>query len=263
MISNNKLDVFENFQINRKPKEAREDRRKAGMFLMDGVSGATVLRVSNPGFSFVPPFKSWLDSFMTRLFNPNSYFNSIKLSMQEIQIEPTVQAKIKQMQGKAKQARQTALVEQLERENRKIEKEVLLVAAGLNIAIDEETVVLLSLKAPKIHLTWIKNFLRPIPEDVQVKFQQADESELFDNYVIMHYGDPDGSIGETEAEVEKRKDPILFGVFKESRRLYYIADWIDEHCDLTLTKLLYLTSMQESEVHLTDDRIVNPSIEGQ
>jgi len=42
----------------------------------------------------------------------------------------------------------------------------------------------------------------------------------------------------TEKEKEKAKDPILFGVMKNSRNLYFIADWEDEYCDLTLSKML-------------------------
>lgn len=32
--------------------------------------------------------------------------------------------------------------------------------------------------------------------------------------------------------MEKRKDPILFGVIAGSNKLYFIGDWIDEYCDL-------------------------------
>ena len=43
----------------------------------------------------------------------------------------------------------------------------------------------------------------------------------------------------------KEKDPIVFGAFIDrtyktammSERIYYIADWVDEYCDLTLEKL--------------------------
>jgi hypothetical protein len=50
----------------------------------------------------------------------------------------------------------------------------------------------------------------------------------------------------TKAEVEKAKDPILFGVVKGTRNLYYIGDWIDEYCDLTLDKFLSVLEMEEA-----------------
>ena len=37
----------------------------------------------------------------------------------------------------------------------------------------------------------------------------------------------------TEEEKRIKKDPILFGVIYGSNKLYYIADWVDEYCDLT------------------------------
>ena len=80
--------------------------------------------------------------------------------------------------------------------------------------------------------------MRPIPDEVIQKIVKANEYEVFDNYVIMHY-DPKGEQKqETKKEEAKRKDPIVFGVIAGSRKLYYITDWIDEHCDLTLEKFV-------------------------
>ena len=44
-------------------------------------------------------------------------------------------------------------------------------------------------------------------------------------------------------EKERRdKDPILFGVFKNDTnvadRFYFLGDWVDEYCDLTLDKMI-------------------------
>ena len=40
----------------------------------------------------------------------------------------------------------------------------------------------------------------------------------------------------TKREIEAKKDPILFGVIKDSNKLYYIGDWITEDCNLTWEK---------------------------
>jgi len=37
---------------------------------------------------------------------------------------------------------------------------------------------------------------------------------------------------------ERRKDPILFGVINGRRQLYYVGDWTDEFCDLTLDQIV-------------------------
>ena len=44
------------------------------------------------------------------------------------------------------------------------------------------------------------------------------------------------------AKERREKDPIIFGALKKDGkvldRLYYICDWVDEYCDLTLDKLV-------------------------
>ena len=48
-------------------------------------------------------------------------------------------------------------------------------------------------------------------------------------------------------ENKRRKDPILFGTFQSVEakvcidRFYYLGDWIDEYCDLTLDKMIQQT----------------------
>lgn len=89
-----------------------------------------------------------------------------------------------------------------------------------------------------IKLTWIKRFVKIIPSDIIDIKKIYDDKRIFDNYVILHY-DPNNDATEyTEKEIEEiKKDPILFGVVANSRKLYYIADWKDDYCDLTLDKM--------------------------
>jgi len=68
------------------------------------------------------------------------------------------------------------------------------------------------------------------------------ELKIFDNYVVLHY-DPQGKASEMSAEEKaqelvRRRDPILFGVFRGSRKLYFVGDWKDEQCDLTLQEIV-------------------------
>jgi len=83
----------------------------------------------------------------------------------------------------------------------------------------------------------MKNFCRAIPDDVSAKKKEADTLRIFDNYVVLHY-DPKGkSFAETEKEVEYRKDPILFGVIEGVRKLYFVGEWKDAECDLTMSEI--------------------------
>ena len=117
--------------------------------------------------------------------------------------------------------------------------ESVLNAIGKYYVIKEEDVVNFAKNTPKgLALDYIKNYIRPIPTEVINEITKMNELEIFDNYVILHY-DPDRkSFKETFRELERRRDPILFGVIKGSKKLYYITDWIDEYCDLTLDKFV-------------------------
>lgn len=139
----------------------------------------------------------------------------------------------------AKIAGQTALIEKLLGEMIANKYESMLYTKGCFYAIPEDKVVEFAKKTERdVQLTYVKNFTRPIPEDIIEKLGEVTAYEVFDNYVVMHY-DPQGkNREETKKEEAKRKDPILFGVIAGSRKLYYIADWVDEHCDLTLEKFV-------------------------
>ena len=157
---------------------------------------------------------------------------------------------------------QIALLEKLEEEKERIERELIL--SKLNYYyIEEKDVVKFAKNSDKfIKLDWINNFTRIIPEKVtfriaealRIKIEKEKETvRLFDNVVIMHY-DPRNSGSE---KTKKEKDPIAFGVIKGSNRLYFIADWIDEYCDLTLDKLLKKIELKKSDRKLDFESIKN------
>ena len=65
----------------------------------------------------------------------------------------------------------------------------------------------------------------------------------------------------TNKENIKEKDPILFGVQSYMPdKLYYIIDWIDEHCDLTLDK--FIDDIKKSDPDYDVDRLddINPRL---
>lgn len=129
----------------------------------------------------------------------------------------------------AKNNNQEALVQDIQQKIDEIKNESILYAGGFQKVITEEQIVKFYKECQKgLELTWIRNFIRVIPEKASDKKKEADALDVFDNFVILHY-----DINKKAFKIEE-KDPILFGVIKGSRKLYYIADWIDEYCDLTL-----------------------------
>jgi hypothetical protein len=135
---------------------------------------------------------------------------------------------------------QTALFEKLKDLIDVIKGEAILIAMGLKKYVTEEQIVNFYEQVGEdkhLKLTWIRNFGRIIPERIYEAKKSVDGRKIFDNYVILHY-DPENN-GEklTKKQVEDKKDPILFGVIKNSRKLYFIADWKDDYCELTLEEM--------------------------
>lgn len=138
---------------------------------------------------------------------------------------------------KAKKMGQLALVEKLSSMVDVIRTESQLIAVGLNKYVKEEQVIdfyNLVKQDKNLKLSWIKNFYRVIPNEIYEAKVSLDDRCIFDNYVILHYDPMDNGTKLTEEEKKKKEDPILFGVINGSRKLYYIGDWKDEYCDLTL-----------------------------
>lgn len=121
--------------------------------------------------------------------------------------------------------------------------ESVLSVSGVNHYVTMEDLVTLQKKCEKqLDIDYLKNFTRIIPDSVAEKKVWADNLQVFDNYVVLYY-DPTGksfSLTEHEKAEEERikKDPVLFGVIKDSDKLYYIDSWIDELCDLTWDQIV-------------------------
>ena len=190
-------------------------------------------------------------------FDVVKFFELVKLTSKEAKetYRDRVASYLKAIHN-AKAIGQTALLESLVKEliANKFESE--LYAHGNYYAITEEQLINFSKKVTTkdVCLTYIKNFTRPIPEDVVEKLVEANKLEVFDNYVIMHYDPKKKAVKPTEKEIAKetikKRDPILFGVISGSRKLYYIADWIDEYCDLTLEKFVETLDIDKKDLLL-------------
>lgn len=152
---------------------------------------------------------------------------------------------------------QQALVDKLTAEIFNNKFESILYANNLLFKITEEQLVDFVKKTEKgVSLCYIKNFVRPIPQEVIDKKKQADKLMVFDNYCVLHY-DPEKksfkqTAAEKEAERKKKADPILFGMISGSTNLYYITDWIDDYCDLTLDEFIKVSGLEKQDISITE-----------
>lgn len=102
--------------------------------------------------------------------------------------------------------------------------------------------------------TMLKDFTRSIPKNVAEKKKKVED--CFDDFVIYHYWN------EKEAEKivkgqkmdkkeeEKMRDPVLFGIIKETNRLYFLIDWDDSYCNLSFEELADVIGKDKEEITL-------------
>ena len=130
-----------------------------------------------------------------------------------------------------------------------IEKEKQLVDLGITTFIYKDDIDfyidnvagLRTARDKPVKIIELERYEREIPDDIVDIIDKT--KEIFDQLYVI-YTDYTGR-GTRKIEAEKKvKDPILFGTFqdKEKRvcvdRFYYLGDWVDEYCDLTLDKMV-------------------------
>jgi len=143
-----------------------------------------------------------------------------------------------------------------------IVEEAAVVAAGFTSYVAEDMLIDFLKKSERgATVDFLRYYEDEIPQDVIAKKIEVDKLMVFDNYVVVHYNDAIRRAEKVEKETsakeekkarEKRRDPILFGLIKNSRKLYYICDWTTDTDDLTLEKL-------EKELGVTRGSLVDGS----
>ena len=176
----------------------------------------------------------------TKLITITEFFLGLTKSHQELTPIAEIAEHYEKALLQSKTMGQIALTQKLADVVQVVRGEAHLIAVGLKEYVTEKQVIDFYEKVGEdkcLKLNWIKNFNRIIPEEVYEAKKAADERNIFDNYVILHYDPKNTGDKMTKQEVENKKDPILFGVIKNSRKLYYIADWKDDYCQLTLEEM--------------------------
>lgn len=184
--------------------------------------------------------------------DPVDFFMEVKNNFSELDGVEVDETKILPLLKKLEISRQKYAVSQVVNENKLKKIENILFKAGFKQYQTQESIIKFIKQCKKgLCLTEIEYFDRVIPEDVMKKFDAAEATKQFDNYYILHY-DPKKSNNPYYTSDLKPKDPIMFGVIKGSSKLYYIADWIDEFCDLTYKDILTSKDAVDFKLKLVD-----------
>ena len=122
-----------------------------------------------------------------------------------------------------------------------LKKEEKLIELGINTYVYKDVIedYIENVADKTVKIVELSRYMREIPDEFVETIEKS--RELFDELYVV-FTDYTGK-EERKVEKERRdKDPILFGVFKNgsniSDRFYFLGDWIDEYCDLTLDKMI-------------------------
>ena len=124
-----------------------------------------------------------------------------------------------------------------------VEKEREIVKAGIDTFVYRSDIedYIDHIAKDSVKIIELERYEREIPDDIVSVIQRI--KPLFTNLYVV-FTDYTGKVTR-QIEKEKRShDPILFGTLQDKQtrtiieRFYYLGDWIDEYCELTLDKLV-------------------------
>lgn len=174
--------------------------------------------------------------FLKSKGSPIELFKSVKQNIEELN---SIEEKIEFLNKVINKLRESGQIEMLNSalfQKRILEWEKILKDNNFKKFLTEENLIKFTLKCKRgLKLEYIKDFNRLIPESVVNNKNKADDLLIFDNFVILHF---DADVKNIKLVSEEKKDPILFGVIKNSTKLYFIDDWIDENCNLTYSMII-------------------------
>lgn len=174
--------------------------------------------------------------------SPILYFKYIKSKFNFIQ-NRMIEGRLKKLEEAfyiAVNNGQTVLAEKFLAEIDLNAKETLALARGMKYWIKDTDLnkYKMSLNNGHISDTLYGDYTRIIPKGVVEQKQRYDG--IFDSFVIYHYYNAEQKDLKDLSSDEKAKmrDPVLFGRIKGSNKLYFIADWEDEYCDLRFEDII-------------------------
>ena len=121
-----------------------------------------------------------------------------------------------------------------------LEKEKDVIEAGIDTFVYLHDIKEYIEKVPQrvVKIIELKRYEREVPDEVLENFAKV--KDLFTEFFVVFTD----YTKEHEKKHKKETDPILFGMFKDMdsasvvERMYYIGDWEDEYCDLTLDRMV-------------------------
>ena len=177
--------------------------------------------------------------------SPYEYFQSVKSKINKINNEDLNKLYSISMEllEKYKKTGQIKSAKKLAFHIKSLLKEKEIIDLGITKFVYREDIenYIENIAEKRVKIIELKNYPREIPDELVETIEKT--KDIFDELYVLFTDYTD----EVEKEVEKERDPILFGSFISRKldamcqRMYYLGDWEDEYCDLTLDKLVAQT----------------------
>ncbi|MDC7221595.1 MAG: hypothetical protein PQJ59_16795 [Spirochaetales bacterium] len=134
-----------------------------------------------------------------------------------------------------------------------LEKEREIVKAGIDtfVYLSDIKKYIAAVSDRSVKCIELSRFEREIPDEIVDELAKV--KELFDEFFVVFTD----YTKVHEEKAKKERDPILFGIFKDNKsstiveRCYFIGDWEDEYCDLTLEKMVNFMQKKGKEIEHT------------
>lgn len=201
-------------------------------------------------------------------------FHKIKnaFSKADIKEQDDIIDELSQIKDNAEDINQARLMADAEVRLKNTQKELNVIKAGYSkyILHDDVDDLIQKFKVEdggrQLAFTNLENFPRVIPQKNKDEIKQA--QKYFEHIYVLY------TANKNEVKKEQvAKDPIAFGVvdcasdfgkkvsqnsYTQSQRMFFITDWVDEYCDLTLDKLIELSKheLQKNDILKTTEDFV-------
>lgn len=178
-------------------------------------------------------------------YTPQEYFDYVKGKKQQISDKALQQVYDNCMVliNKYKVTGQTKGLRKLIFHTECLEKERALVKLGITTFVyrDDIEEYISNVADDAVVIIELANYEREVPDEIVQTIAKV--KDIFDEIYVV-FTDYAGKTRKQVARERQAKDPIVFGAFlnEESRtvidRFYYLGDWEDEYCNLTLDKMV-------------------------
>lgn len=186
-----------------------------------------------------------LDKDKEKTITPYEYFQNMKGKLQTMddeRLEKVYQNAI-YLAERYNRTGQTKGLRKLKFHIESIVKEKQILDAGINKFVYRSDIeeYIQDVADKQVVILDLKSYERNLPDEIIEALEKV--KDLFDEFYIV-CTDYTGEMTRRVQQERREKDPILFGAFLDreknaiNERFYYIGDWIDDYCDLTLDKMV-------------------------